>query len=109
MQRNVGLEKMRFGAEPPRLTSRRFRGNLEQHQTLERGRSFLQMRRHHAPIGVRGMGTVNLRNAVSSIIPGRKVVVSGPANFLKEGKAKGKEKAKEKGKAEEEEKERGPL
>ena len=67
------------------------------------------MRRHHAPIGVREMGTVNMRNAASSIIPDRKVVVSGPANLLKEEKAKGKEKAKEKGKGEEEEKERGPL
>jgi hypothetical protein len=55
------------------------------------------------------MGTVNLPNAVNSIIPGRKVVVNGPANLSKEEKAKGKEKAKEKGKAEEEEKERGPL
>ena len=55
------------------------------------------------------MGTVNLLIDVSSIIPGRKVVVSGPANFLKEGKAKGKEKTKEKGKAEEEEKGRVPL
>ena len=55
------------------------------------------------------MGTVNLVIDVNSIIPGRKVVVSGPANFLKEEKAKGKEKTKEKGKAEEEEKERGPL
>ena len=57
------------------------------------------------------MGTVNLPNAVNSIIPGRKVVVNGPANLSKEekAKAKGKEKAKAKGKAEEEEKERGPL
>ena len=55
------------------------------------------------------MGTVNLVIDVNSIIPGRKVVVNGPANLAKEEKAKGKERAKEKGKAEEEKKERGPL
>ncbi len=55
------------------------------------------------------MGIVSLQNAVNSTIPGRKVVVSEPANLAKEEKAKGKEKAKEKGKAEEEEKEKRPL
>ena len=101
---------MLCGEEPPRLTLRRSRENLVQHRALERGRSLLRMRRHPAPIGVRGMGTVSLQNAVNSNIPGHKVVVKEqPANLAKEEKAKGKEKAKEKEKAEEGEKEKGPL
>ncbi len=99
---------MQCGVEPPRLTLRRSRENSEQHLALEKGCSHHRRRRHHALIGVREMGIVNSLSAANLIIPGRKVVVSGPANLAKVEKAKGKERAEEKVEAEEEEKERGP-
>ena len=55
------------------------------------------------------MGIVSLQNAANLTIPGRKVVVRGLANLVKEEKEKGKERAKAKARAVEEEKERGPL
>ena len=100
---------MLFGAEHPRLTSRRFREDLKLHRALVRGRSHLRRRRHHALIGVRVMGIVSLQNAANLTIPGRKVVVRGLVNLVKEEKEKGKERAKAKARAVEEEKARGPL
>ena len=64
--------------------------------------------RLHAPIGVRGMGIVSLQNAANLIIPGRKVVVNGPAILEKEEKEKAKGRVKEKEKDAEEVKEKEP-
>ena len=64
--------------------------------------------KHHAPIGVQGMVIASLQKDASLIIPGHKVVVSGPANLEKVEKAKEKEKVKEKEKGAEVEKEREP-
>ncbi len=55
------------------------------------------------------MVTASLRSDANLIIPGRKVVVSGPANLEEEEKAKAKGKTKEKEKGAEEVKERDPL
>ena len=86
---------MLFRVEPPRFTSTRSRENLEQRRPLESECFLLMIQRLHAPIGVRGMGIVSLQNAANLIIPGRKVVVNGPAFLEKEEKEKAKGRVKE--------------
>ena len=99
---------MRFGEEPQKLTSKKFRGGLAKPHREIKG-LLRPIPKRHAPIGVQGMVTASLQNDASLTTPGRKVVVSGPVNLEKEERAKAKGKAKEKEEDAEEEREREPL
>jgi hypothetical protein len=99
---------MRFGEEPQKLTSKKFRGGLAKPLVEIRGLSPTNPKRH-APIGVQGMVIASLENDASLTIPGHKVVVSAPVILAKEERAKAREKAKEKDEDAEEERDGEPL
>ena len=101
--RNAKQAKTRFGEEPLKLTSKKFKGGLEKPRLGKRGPS-PPMPNNLVPIGAVEMVTAASRKDVTFHTTGHKVVVKGPVDLEKKkgmakAKAKGEEKEKEKVKA----------
>jgi hypothetical protein len=110
-QMNAKQAKTRFGEEPPKLTSIKFKRGLEKPRLGKRGPS-PQMPNNLVPIGAVEMVTAVSQNDVIFHTTGHKVVVKGPVYLEKEkemAKAKDEEKEKERVKAKEKEEEAGHL
>ena len=110
-QMNAKQAKTRFGEEPLKLTSTKFKGGLEKPRLGKRGPS-PPMPNNLVPIGAVEMVTAVSQKDVTFHTTGHKVVVKGPVYLEKEkemAKAKDEEKEKERVKAKRKEEEAGHL
>ena len=107
-QMNAKQAKTRFGEEPPKFTSIKFKRGLEKTRLGKRGPS-PQMPNNLVPIGAVEMVIAASRKDVTFHTTGHKVVVKGPVVSKEKGMAKERdeEKEKEKLKGKEEEDEAG--